>query len=773
MTRKEGRTTFSPVKKNSRDNTKTKREIHIKILITVTLSVTLSIIILTIVFYFYFENIVINKIYESEKNNLFQAGVSTKLMQELSKSIAIQMFNDFTLSGLFFTPLNDPVEIYKTLTHFKKYKDLIPYIHSIYIYNPSNNTYYINSPAKTFMIQSIGTFFDEEIHSILQNSEHFNTLIPIPRIIREPGVTQNYFDEYGVYTFVFNLSGVRSMKHSGTIIINISEKWVRDIIDSVDINPDIKVLIIDKDDRLLIGDTAKKPMLSNAHIYEYIRAVLSPENKSGILLLDLDSKRTLLVFSFIESFKWIFVKLIPYSTIMDDLFEMRKNLLFIAASILLLGTLFSFILAKRLYKPIDDIVKKLIAIEADRKSDTLLLKQYNLRRLFTQSNELSDYELNRFLQELNIGLDTDCGYTLLMVNIDRYAEISEHYSGHEQNLLRVGIIDAATQIVKKKYRNEGIETSDHQLVFIINIGHDAGDSVRESVMSIAEEIRIYIEKTYEITVSVVVGSMKKSKKDISLLYEEVLHMAQYKYILGNGVIIDESLIAGMHGNRDTFVYPYEKEKQLVEAMHYADRDSLIAAFNDIIDSALPYGYNAIITSRNTVAYTVNKTINKLIRRHILEFSFDFYNFFSRLINSETIGEAKKLFNALFDVFLSAIEKRNSTAHNSLVNTIVDVIHHSYMDINLGISTFAYKYKLSAAYLGRLFKRITGKSMTDVINEVRIARVEELLENTSLPMLKIMEMTGFTNKTHFYKIFKKYNGVTPRLYRQKTVTEKKE
>ncbi|MBN2533526.1 MAG: helix-turn-helix domain-containing protein [Spirochaetales bacterium] len=744
----------------------TKKDIHIKIFITVTLSVALSIIILTTILYIYFENIIVNKIYESEKNNLFQAGVSTRLMQELSKSIAIQMYNDFALAGLFFTPRDDPLEIYNAITHFRKYKDLIPYIHSIYIYNPINNTFYINSAAKTVMIQSDTVFFDHDIIPMLEKPEFFNTLIPVPRIITEPGVTQDYTEEYGVYTFIFNLSGIKSKEHSGSIIINISEKWVRNIIDSVDINPDSKVLIIDKNDRLLISDI-KKTMLSKANIYPYIKDEATPDMKSGNLLLDMDNDKIFLVFSFVESFDWIFVKLIPYNNIMADVYRIRKNLLIIAVSILLLGTFFSFLFARRLYKPIDDILKRLVNLEKERKSDTIVLKQYNLKRLFTQSKNLSDYEINKFLTELAIGFDKNNCYTILLLMIDHYRELKKKYTNHEQNLLKLGILDTVKNILKTKYQNEGIEISDNHLAFLLTINKNERESFLSEIVPLVKEIQRNSEKVYAVSLSFVIGPVKENTGDISILYEKVLQLAQLKYLLGYGVIIDELSRNNMEIDRNAFMYPYDKEKLLIEAIHYADREKIISTYYDIIKSTLPYGYNALVTTRNTIAYAINKTINTLKQQNLLTFSFNFYNFFSEIINSETMEESNAAFTNLFHSIMQAIEKRNNSKNYSLITQIITAIENDYMDINLGIATLAYKYKLSAAYLGRLFKKFTGKSMPDYINELRITKTNELLKNTTWSMIKIMEMTGFTNKTHFYNMFKKYNGVTPKIYRQKS------
>jgi YesN/AraC family two-component response regulator len=54
----------------------------------------------------------------------------------------------------------------------------------------------------------------------------------------------------------------------------------------------------------------------------------------------------------------------------------------------------------------------------------------------------------------------------------------------------------------------------------------------------------------------------------------------------------------------------------------------------------------------------------------------------------------------------------------------------------------------------------------VINETRIIKAQHLLIETENSVADIAEKTGFTNSSYFYRMFKKFNGVTPNDYRRK-------
>ena len=78
--------------------------------------------------------------------------------------------------------------------------------------------------------------------------------------------------------------------------------------------------------------------------------------------------------------------------------------------------------------------------------------------------------------------------------------------------------------------------------------------------------------------------------------------------------------------------------------------------------------------------------------------------------------------------------------------------------------------MSPAYLGRLFKKLTLKSIPEYINEIRLNKAKLLLQTTDLSINEISERTGFTNSTYVYKGFKKYYGVTPNYFRQSSKSD---
>lgn len=82
------------------------------------------------------------------------------------------------------------------------------------------------------------------------------------------------------------------------------------------------------------------------------------------------------------------------------------------------------------------------------------------------------------------------------------------------------------------------------------------------------------------------------------------------------------------------------------------------------------------------------------------------------------------------------------------------------DIQMLSATFHYNPR----YLCRLFKKETGRSLSDYVLSRRLERAKYLLRNTNHTVLEISTEIGFNNVTYFNKLFKNAFDTTPTAYR---------
>jgi len=92
------------------------------------------------------------------------------------------------------------------------------------------------------------------------------------------------------------------------------------------------------------------------------------------------------------------------------------------------------------------------------------------------------------------------------------------------------------------------------------------------------------------------------------------------------------------------------------------------------------------------------------------------------------------------------------------------LHENY-DKNISIKELAKNNNMSERTLARRFHQSSQSSPTEYLQRIRIEKGKELIGQSNLSISEIAELIGFYDASHFAKIFKKYNDLSPNGYRK--------
>ena len=109
--------------------------------------------------------------------------------------------------------------------------------------------------------------------------------------------------------------------------------------------------------------------------------------------------------------------------------------------------------------------------------------------------------------------------------------------------------------------------------------------------------------------------------------------------------------------------------------------------------------------------------------------------------------------------------KHSTKHYSPIVQKTILMIDSDISAELSLKTLAAKQGISAGYLATLFKKETEKTVSEYINDKRIAHAMYLLGTTHLQIQTIALHCGIMDVQYFSKIFKKKIGKNPKEYRE--------
>ncbi len=133
-----------------------------------------------------------------------------------------------------------------------------------------------------------------------------------------------------------------------------------------------------------------------------------------------------------------------------------------------------------------------------------------------------------------------------------------------------------------------------------------------------------------------------------------------------------------------------------------------------------------------------------------------------------LGEIKDFIEKTGAEIVQLNEPDSANIYSSLIRETISIINENLENENLSLRWLAGTILYTNVdYLGKLFKKETGKNFSHYVMEKRMEMAKELiLEGKKDRIYEVAEKVGYgSNSQYFSQVFKKYTGVSPLEYRE--------
>jgi two-component response regulator len=126
---------------------------------------------------------------------------------------------------------------------------------------------------------------------------------------------------------------------------------------------------------------------------------------------------------------------------------------------------------------------------------------------------------------------------------------------------------------------------------------------------------------------------------------------------------------------------------------------------------------------------------------------------------------KQYFLKLLEYMIDKRDQITGRQYSFLLNKAKDFVEKKYMEPEISLNSVAEYIGLSPTYFSTVFKQEAGMNFIDYLTKTRIDEAKRLLRSTDKRISDIAMEVGYRDQHYFSSAFKKYQGDTPKSYRE--------
>jgi len=409
-------------------------------------------------------------------------------------------------------------------------------------------------------------------------------------------------------------------------------------------------------------------------------------------------------------------------------------------------------------------------LDAERASSEKLAQAY------TELSESKAFVRNRFLSrileegivsiedaeerlcELEVGINKQ-KMAMIYIFVDKMDSKMANGKIKDKELLASSIVNIIKEVLVGFDECEIVQLNSREFSVLIPV--EILDEIEGKISKIAHEIlnmiRMYLNLTVSIVTSNVFNGLGFAVRELSACRRAV----NLKFYSGDGTII--SLRDASFGGS---IEKYKCSELIMESdkcIEIGDFDGIKKLLISIIANAEKEKFNPV-ELKKLVRLVLENLERKIPDYTASEFLYlDECN--NKLDYCETVDEYKDRLEELLAEIKDKLEDIKGRKYRKEVNQVINYIKEHYnQKITLGM--IAKKINMNSSYLCRMFKNETGKNLVCFINDVRMEKARELLNDPGVMVKEVAVAVGMDDQFYFNKMFKKYYGLSPTEYKKK-------
>lgn len=599
-------------------------------------------------------------------------------------------------------------------------------------------------------------------------------------MLERSGITGVWFPrklESGVNVVSYALQLSRlSTNTRGTIVVNVRETQMEHDMRASH-GGEQRYLFMNANGTV-VSSQDKSLLLTNGSDDPYIAGLLAKNRTEGYEFRQYDGDRLLYTWSRSERYGWMYLNISSVNALLSKTHTMQRSIVFLTVIIIFAGTVLTVFFATWLSKPARELVRTLrkrghvgvksrnelaylnAAFQRMQEEEEALHGLLHVREKDARS--LAVHNLLRGELTPQAAAMFPARYFLVaVISIDRYRVYVNRQNPEARIEQRQQLITQCEGVFPGEVHTRCVYQGNSCFAIVMNYGRREYESESTGLDAALSEIRNKAAEILGQTVTIGVSSTTESSDRVADCAIEAMEGIKHRMIAGGG---------GIHywkepgGYEKRYIYPANSERRILNFLDHGQLDDILKELDVVsgeIRSADYISYDNILF----IYHQLTGVTIKHLRENYVNTARIFVgrgNVYAALASIDTLDELEEYLRQFYSEIVQQLARTPGEAANHGERMIQYLNEHYREDIVF--EDMAKGIGISYSYMRKIAFEMTGMSLIDYLNQLRIEHAKRLLLESNLCISQIALEVGYMNVQSFNRFFRKFEGMPPSSYK---------
>lgn len=381
----------------------------------------------------------------------------------------------------------------------------------------------------------------------------------------------------------------------------------------------------------------------------------------------------------------------------------------------------------------------------------------------------TDYaQTMELLREMNIVFPSDA-FLVVSLEIAESSPFLQSEGSFDENLLLARMVasNVGNELFEPLFVNCYIDYEQQHCVFLLCPRQmSPEESLSDTVTVLTSRLHEFMRKEFRIESGIGISTLRYGPGNIPLCFDEACKASQYSRLVHSEVPV----CFGDLMNFDTnYYYPAEMEYQLIsnlKAGHFDQAKALIEKIFDLNTRDKSLTSHAL----RGLLFEINSTLTKQLSSiHIAKGESPVTETgYSKTELPTSLEEAKARYLEMVDqISFQKMETPVISKPEKLASSIAAYITENAGNQWIDLNTLSEAFHVTPQYISNIFKKYQNQNIKDYISKTKLEYAKELIMTTDMSVNEIAQRLGYAGEIGVIRLFKKYEGMTPGDFRNKT------